>query len=404
MIAVAVTAALCLTPLFVIDDSEAAIINEGKVGLSVDVSSISDTDTDRLLTDASKQGIAYSALNAATGQDSETISNRWSLTEVSVTGMKNYRSAMGTDATGDRIENVRGMGYECTVSFTATVKAGYVGDMFAERDGVQELYKFIGYQSVPEGTKLKVEGTFTTNSYEHSTVNYFKTDGGERCISSENEERSQSSSFKGKLTCTLDPGSSVEKVRIYDVDTENKTDMKATINYDYGNVEKKDVVTDTEVFILTDIDKTMSNSKFEYVTSDGKNGGYNITMDLRSLIDAMGGVLRIAKAGDSWIDEDLPLPEYHYYGDDGGTCLFTSAGDPELRNDKSMGSFLKGLSGSKVSDSYEDVKSVADSAATSVNAGGSNGISPLLLVIIGVVIVAIVIAAVLLLKKKKTNE
>ncbi len=142
-------AALCVTPLFVIEDSEAVRIAEGKVGLSVEVGKISDTDTDRLLTDASKQGIAYSALAAATGQNSETISNRWSLTEVNVTGMKNYRSAMGTDATGDRIENVRGMGYECTVSFTATVKLGYTGNMFAERDGVQELYKFIGYESVP---------------------------------------------------------------------------------------------------------------------------------------------------------------------------------------------------------------------------------------------------------------
>ena len=146
-------------------------------------------------------------------------------------------------------------------------------------------------------------------------------------------------------------------------------------------------------------DKDVDSNKFRYKTDDSKSGGYEFSVD-RAHIDPPEDTFGVAEAEDYWIVEDQTLPEYHYYGDD-QYCMFTNVADADLRDDSRMESFLKGMSGSTVSDNYSDSKSVAKSASTAAYGDNSFGKdNTIFFVIIGVLGVAVVILALIAFKKK----
>ncbi len=397
MIAFAAVAALCITPLFIAVDTDAVIIEEGSTGLSFKVDSLTNTNTDKLFTSEDKNTIAMAALATATGQSTSNVSTYWTLSEIKVTEMKNLKTSLGTEVTGDHMEKIRGSGLECKVSFKATVKAYYNAPLFSNNDGTQTLYEFIGSRYAPSDSTLDVSGTFTLYSYQHSSTDYFKNKDNKGCLEKTIVEETRSLSFSGDLTYTVNSGGA-EKVRNYSVDAKSSFDNELTNTYDYGNTNKSDVKESTRVFIKSTYNKLQEENKFEYNTKDNTNGGYSYSFD-RKFTTHPTYITDYAE--DYLVREDEPLTEYHYYGTDGNTCLFTSA-DPELCDDSKMESFLTGLSGSTVSESYTDAKTVADSTYThlSVGSDGKNNFL-VLYIIIGVLAVVIVLLVILMLRKKK---
>ena len=398
VVIMAVTA-LCIAPLIVAVDTDAVNIEEGSTGLSVKIDSLTDTNTDKLFTAENKNTIARWALATATSQSTDNISTYWTLSEVKVTGVKNYKDAMGTKVTGDHIEQIMGGGMECTVSFKATVKAYYTGPLYNYYEGTQDLYEFLGVRLAPAGSTLDVKGTFTMDVYRYSSSDYFITSDNNGCPEKSVAEETRSSTFKGDLKYTIDPGGT-EKVREYTVDAMSASDIKSTRAYNYGNTDKEDVKENTEVFRTFTYDKYQLDNKFDYTTNDGSSGGYSYSLDEADVLTPID-TYSIGYAGDYWLSEDMPLTEYHFYGSDDETCLFTDAGDAELCDDSKMGSFLRNLSGSTVSDSYSDAKSIAESSSASISIGSDGHNDLYLYIIIGALAVVIVILAALMLRKKK---
>ena len=397
MIAMAVAAMMCAVPLFTAEGSDAVIINTGDAGVSFRTDSLTSSEVNDLFTDDEKTSWAKDALALATDQNSTAVNTRWTISDLVISSVTDYRNALGSSLTNDRTKTVRGGGMTCELSFTATVKATYTGYLYDYTDGTQDLYSYLGERVAPSGAVLKVSGTYTTETSDSETIGFFMNAEKKGCIDEDVSEHTQRSTFKGDLT--YDSGSSNTKK--YSVEAETATVTKENVSFDYGKVSKADIVKNTEVFVKTSYDTYATKTMFNYTTDEGVKGGYDVAVNVKSIISPMSNYT-VSTAEDYWIDEDQTLPEFHYYGGSGNTCLFTTAQKDSLKSDDGMRSFL--ANAGTVSESFSDVESIVDSSTASVdvNTSSDGKFIPILCVVIGVLGIAIVLLVILMVRKKKT--
>lgn len=398
MIAVMIAAAMCVVPLFVIEDSEAVTVTTGEKAVSFSAGSITDEKFDGLVTQPYKNRLVSQAISVIVPDSYE-----WSFDGTpTVKNVKDVKLALGNSVSDGLLKNVSAS--KITFDVVVTLSATSNTDLFTERDGTQDLYKELGISALSAGSKITIEGTVTLDSYEYTEISIVKNTADNYVTKEITVENSTSVSFDGKVKVV-----SLDKT--YELKAKNASGGKAKMVPDYYNADKIEDVTLTSKVLLNA--KTESGGaveqSFNYKIAD-KSGGYDDKTDTNAIMRGVGYIAGTVESVQSSMMLDAPLlfdtniePMPVYYYDPSGTwmknCFFgngmVSIADPT--NEK-VKTYLDDIG--DISDSYSDAKSNADGAYSPVSAGGSGNNNIVFYVIIGVLAVAVVALAVLMIKKK----
>ena len=399
IIAVMIAAAMCVVPLFVIEDSEAITVTTGEKAVSFSAGSITDEKFDGLVTQTYKNRLVSEAISAIVPDSYD-----WSFDGTpTVKNVKDVKLALGNSVSDGLLKNVSAS--KITFDVVVTLSAvSSKSDLFTERDGTQDLYKELGISALSAGSKITIEGTVTLDSYEYTEISIVKNTAGNYVTKELTVEHSTSESFDGKVKVV-----SLDKT--YELKTKNASGGKAKMVPDYYNADKIEDVTLTSKVLLNV--KTESGGaveqSFNYKIAD-KSGGYDDKMDTNAIMRGIGYYAGTVESVQSSMMLETPLlfdtniePMPVCYYDPLGTpmedCFFgagmVSIADPT--NEK-VKTYLDDIG--DISDSYSDAKSNADGAYSPVSAGGSGNNNIIFYVIIGVLAVAVVALAVLMIKKK----
>ena len=380
MIAVMIAAAMCVVPLFVIEDADAATITTGEYGASFEGSDIPIDKFNELLTNDYVDGLILTSVGFVPVTEAPTVTKVVSL-----------KSSVGNKNGDNSGESAMGQYAKLEVVIEGDLYLDLT--LFELEDGFQDLFKYLGNTNkIASGTHLKIEGTVEVSRSIIGSGEFYKTDAGKIAATKEVTDMSTKSFIDLKYTFKV---GGVEKV--VQLKETSISSNKATVTLDYDTDDRAKVVDGTKVFITTvNDDKAEITQDFSF---DGKSASYSH----KTVVDD-SKTFQYRDAGDVLINMDMAPSECYYYSaDDDVPTLFNPAivpaGSTTIRSNAGMKSFLEGIG--SVNDSYSNAKSIADSAASSVSGDGSGGSNNIIFyVIIGVLAVAVVALAVLMIKKK----
>ncbi len=399
MIAVMMAAAMCIVPLFVIEDSAATEIKTGDVGVSFKAGEISKENYEKLMPVESYGAFAESALTAL-GLDSDDFE----ITGIKVTKIKDVKLSLGNKVTDSKGYQTSSQAATAEIEFVATCDPswGTGCDLFAMVDGTQNLYKEIGTNKVVEGNTLTFKGTVVMEEMSSSISTIEKT-YGENVIPTAGEGKSSNYvSYKGDMTFKNATG----EYKIA-VDAESGSSYDSEIEYDFYDVKVADLKADSKVIMTTKQTGAMKTA-ISYDYKD-KKSSYESYTDAARL--GANGIYMQFVVGDIIAPATVECKPYVYYDPDAVLNPFTgdittvglfnnlTVQDDSLKDNDKMKTFLKDIG--TVGDSYSDAESVANGAYENVEESSSSGGSNIIFyVIIGVLAVAVVALAVLMIKKK----
>ncbi len=395
MIAVMIAAAMCVVPLFVIEDSDAYSVTTGETGVSAKASSMEPADFTKLMpSDYQKMVVAMGTLGAM-GLDGAYYSpDSFELKSVS-----DLKMARGTEVTADTITEINGSSMTLEVDMTVK-RTGPSTAIEFPYDGFQDLYR--AFYDMPLGHTLTFKGlTITMEEYEKE-ITTFAANSDKNFVITEFER--VSSSYM-KISCSDIEYKNADQVKKLEFTAVRSSDYDVLSKNSFYSADFKDevktenVVGTTKTIALNDYRDCAEELSIKFVY-DGKtynhsetnehyyNGMYYPDAIYESTTAGMAGAI---------MDYNISAPVYSFCGT-GSYCLFdSSVVDASVDTNEKMKNFLneKGTIG----ESYSDAKSVANSTSTSISVGGgSNNI--IFYVIIGVLAVAVVALAVLMIKKK----
>ena len=404
MIAVMIAAAMCVVPLFVIEDSEAITVTAGDKAVSFKAGSITDEKFDGLVTQDYKNQLAEKVIDSIVVKNG--YSSNWEFVgNATVKNVKDVKLSLGNSVSDSSLKNISASAIKFDLEMTIKCKST-TGILFNMSDGTQTLFKELGTNKVAQNDQLTINGTVVLEDYTYLESSIVKNTAENYVVKEMTVKNSTSVSFDGKIkVVALD--------KTYELKTKKATGAEAISTPDYYNADKIEDVTETSKVILNV--KIGSGggveTSFNYKIND-KSGGYDSIVDTRALMEMIGSggayqagtVAEIeAETGETLLYTVNLAPTPVSYYDPSGTwmedCFFSygmvSIADPT--NEK-VKTYLDDIG--DISDSYSDAKSVADGAYTSVSTGGSGNNNIVFYVIIGVLAVAVVALAVLMIKKK----
>ena len=376
MIAVMIAAAMCVVPLFVIEDADAATVETGEKGLSVEAKDVSTANFNRLVSNLMKEYMILAPLDFSVNASDVTFSE--------VTLKKGIAEKISDDSIYYNDGSYIKAKFTYQKDLTTSVQ------LFPKTAGLEDLYRYMGSNMAASGKNLKIEGTIEMGQDMNDTSDFFKTN--ENKLADDGSTMVNSSFYKASYTVTYNDGSTVKK---FDVESSGKQESTTETTVKYLIDDKKDTINATEVLIsTTTTNKTEESATYKF---DGKTGSY----EGKDVPQKVEGNFVKETAVAHLDSEDLKPQDILYYSED-GPALFTSplmVEDATLRDNAAMKTFLESIG--TVSDSYSTANSVANSGSADVSAGGSSGGSNIIFyVIIGVLAVAVVALAVLMIKKK----
>ena len=397
LIAVMIAAAMCIVPLFVIEDSAATEVKTGDIGVSFKAGEISKENFEKLMPVESYEEFATEAMGAI-----GISSTSFNITDVKVTAIKDVKTSLGSKVTDSKLYQTKGTAVKVDIEFVATYDSLLSCDLFKTVDGTQELYKEIGTNQIVSGNTLTFKGTVTMEEMSGGEQSFEKTYGENVVVTGSEGKTSAYAQYKGDVTFKNSSG----EYKIA-VDGETGRTADTTSEYDFYGVKIADLKADSKVIITNKVTGAMKTSvSYDY---KGNKSSYESYQDLSLLMG--GSTYRQTVVLDIIAPATVECEPYVYYdndatidwsGDVDTVGLFNNltVQDSELKDNDKMKEFLEKIG--SVGNSYSDADSVANGAYENViessgNGGGSNVI---FYVIIGVLAVAVVALAVLLIKKK----
>ncbi len=369
---------MCLTPLSIIDDAEAATISTGDGGASIEAEDVNMENFNRLVSDIDRDQILY-------GLDLEVET-----TDIEIKEVKSLKRSIGYKVNSGDSKYVYGDSYKLKISYEkSSLTEPYI--LFPLHDGLQSLYNYVGTNEAPIGSALKIEGDVETRTSLNVQNDFYLTD--DKNIVETDTEMERTTYVWYKLTFTYtDTVNNVTKT--FTVEKKDMTVDIITTAADLLDNNRSKLASD-DIVIVT----LYREHNLEYgadYSFDGKSASYyekhlsGVNGTFQKDTAEMLGVL---STDDVAAQKNIP-----YYSDDAEISLYSSddVRDASLKSNGAMKDFLKTIG--KVGDSYETAESIQGSSAAVI--GTVEGTSDVIFfVIIGVLAAATVAMGVLLLKK-----
>lgn len=396
MIAVMIAAAMCVVPLFVIEDSEAYVVKKDSAGVSAETGSMEPADFYKLIPEEGVKEMVFPMLLGPMIGDTAYGIDSFKLNKVT-----DLKLARGTEVTDDTQTDIDGS--TMTLNFDMTVtKMLAPASIEVPYDGFQDLYR--AFNDMPVGHKLIFKDCTITIKEYSKEVTKFAINNDKNFVFT---ERDTITSMSVKVSCNDIQYKNADDVKNLKFEYEMARDFNKCIKLSFYSADFKDevkienVVGTTNTFKLND-NRDCAQKAFIKYNYDGKDYSYSSTKDHydgTDTTDVKYDVLTASEAG-AIMTRDMAPPEYLFCGEDtpAQKCLFDSSEvDASVNTNEKMKTFLqeKGTIG----ESYSDASNVANASATSVPTG-SSGNNIVFYVIIGVLAVAVVALAVLMIKKK----
>ena len=369
---------MCLTPLSVIDDADAATVTTGKGGASIEAEDVSIENFNRLVSDIDRDRI----LN---GLDLEVET-----TDIEIKEVKSLKRSIGYRVNSGDSKYVYGDSYKLKISYEkSSLTEPYI--LFPLKDGLQSLYNYVGTNEAPIGSALKIEGDVETRTSLNVQSEFYLTD--DKNVAETGTEMERTTYVWYKLTFTYtDTVNNVTKT--FTVEKKDMTVDIITTAVDLLDNNRSKLVGDDTVIVTL-----YREHNLEYgadYSFDGKSASYyekHLSGVNGTFNKGTAETLGVLSTEDMTAKEKIP-----YYSSEAEISLYSSddVRDASLKDDGEMKSFLKTIG--KVGDSYDTAESIQGSAAAVI--GTVEGTSDVIFfVIIGVLAAATVAMGVLLLKK-----
>ena len=171
MIAVMIAAVMCAVPLFIIEDSDAAVtVTTGEKAVSFKASSITDEKFNGLVTQEYKDGLSNEVFNAIFPS-----AGSWALVDhATIKNVKNVKLALGNSVSEDGFTKVVASAIEFDVVMTAKCTNMLGTELYELRDGTQVLYKELGTNTIAYNGQVTIEGPVTIESYDYQEYSVVK--------------------------------------------------------------------------------------------------------------------------------------------------------------------------------------------------------------------------------------
>ena len=197
LIAVMIAAAMCIVPLFVIEDSAATEVKTGDIGVSFKAGEISKENYEKLMPVESYEEFATEAMGAI-----GISSTSFNITDVKVTAIKDVKTSLGSKVTDSKLYQTKGTAVKVDIEFVATYDSLLSCDLFKTVDGTQELYKEIGTNQIVSGNTLTFKGTVTMEEMSGGEQSFEKTYGENVVVTGSEGKTSAYAQYKGDVTFT----------------------------------------------------------------------------------------------------------------------------------------------------------------------------------------------------------
>ena len=369
---------MCLMPLSIMDDAEAATISTGDGGASIEAEDVGMENFNRLVSDIDRDQILY-------GLDLEVET-----TDIEIKEVKSLKRSIGYKVNSGDSKYVYGDSYKLKISYEkSSLTEPYI--LFPLEDGLQSLYNYVGTNEAPIGSALKIEGDVETRTSLNVQSEFYLTD--DKNVAETGTEMERTTYVWYKLTFTYtDTVNNVTKT--FTVEKKDMTVDIITTAVDLLDNNRSKLAADDTVIVTV-----YREHNLEYgadYSFDGKSASYyekhlsGVNGTFQKDTAEMLGVL---STDDVAAQKNIP-----YYSDDAEISLYSSddVRDASLKSNGAMKDFLKTIG--KVGDSYETAESIQGSSAAVI--GTVEGTSDVIFfVIIGVLAAATVAMGILLLKK-----
>ena len=402
MIAVMIAAAMCVVPLFVIEDADAADFETIAKGASFKAGSIDDDKFNGFVSEDYKKMLCLYALSAmGVSRTEETHFLEWEFSDITIKNVKDVKISKANEVTSTSSTEAEASAISYEIAFKAKNLLTSV-QLFPTVDGTQALYKALGDKNIlPANTVIEVNGTVSQDESIISESNFGIVDSGKYVMKSTVKKTYGSTSFDGYFILS-------EKKVTYENSQKMSYELKSSAEYDDKFAE---VTSLTKAFVITTLEQAGATQKLNYKVGDD-SGSYGIDYDKNAMQTIVAMMIipetfgyERGSAGDLGLVFDIEdvaatIVSYVLYDStDADKALFVDAMlATAYQNNDACVKFLNdnGTTGTE----YSDAKSVADSAYSTVSVGGSGGNNIIFYVIIGVLAVAVVALAVLMIKKK----
>lgn len=383
-IALIIAVAMCLTPLLVAEDSDAATMDTGESGASFTADSISDDDLNRLMTGVGKDNMAAIIHNSLFQN-----SNKFDFADIEVKNARDIEMARGMRVDEECKNTIIASKETYDISFTATASVDTELNYSNFNTYLLELYEYLGGWSAPSGSTLVFDGTITYEKCYRNELYYSANNANDYVLTKEYLLDSNKTIIDGTFKYTsAEAGSSTKE---FDIHYEGGGLFEVENLYDFGDMDIKDVIITTPTKKMLDYKTNIYHGVLEY-NADGKKDGYDYTVDQ---VDLYGTEDRYEITTPTIETGSITCDNYHYYGP--SLSLFTSVADPALANDDALKEFL-GEIGS-TSESFSDIDSIADDATSSFGSSKPNT-SFIFYILIAILGIGVIVMAALMLKKK----
>ncbi len=396
MIAVMIAAAMCVVPLFVIEDSDADI-EETSSGVSFKAGSIADSNFNAFVSADYKMTLAFDVLEVVVDSNSDS----WTITDIVIKNVKDVKMSRGNELTSRDFTSSEAW----AIKFDITFNAKYTGllpiQLFSTEDGTQALYKAFNGNTIVTDDVISVDGTYTMGESDIRTADFEKAESGKYITTETSIKAYKETAFNGSFVFK-------EKKVTLDATMEMSYEAKTVSEFD---VKVADVTSATKAFATTSIESAGVTSNVYYKVGDDsctlkREYGKDVMELLAGLMLPIGVGYQAGEAGALGLVTDeaamvLKVETYvPYDSTDESIALVT---DDMLadsyHNTDSVISFFN--DNGTYSEEYSAAESVANAEYSTVSVGGSNGGSKVIFyVIIGVLAIAVVALAVLMIKKK----
>ena len=394
MITVMIAAAMCVVPLFVIEDSEAVTVTTGEKAVSFKGESIKVEDwAATMKTDAMFEPMEF-AMYMLLGTFNFTLSDE-KITELNIVSR-----AISEKVTDSQIIEMTSQKMKFKGDVTITLDTSAPG-IYVNFDGAQDVFR--EFNNLPAGAKIVIKGLeMMTETSKKETSDYVVNEDKNLIITKKVSE----SSTKFEISFTDAEYKAAEVTKKISSSMTQVTSNKETDTYTYYTADFKEQVDAAKAVGTTKLielcDKRGSGTEYNFsVNINGKSFSHS---DKRTNYSSGGDVSTptfsnsTADAKDTFIDIDVAPDTLYVYGS-GDDSLFHASDvkEPLTMDNAKLTTALQGMG--TVSTGYGDAESIVNDSSSSVGgSGGNNNI--VFYVIIGVLAVAVVALAVLMIKKK----
>jgi hypothetical protein len=394
MIAVMIAAAMCVVPLFVIEDSEAVTVTTGEKAISFKGESIKVEDWEATMDSDSMYAPMMMVALQLFGTMDITPSDE-KITELNI-----FSRAIAEKVTDSQIIEMTSQKMKYKADMTVTLNSAAPGIQI-DNDGAQDVFR--EFNNLPAGAKVVIKGLeVMTETSMKETNDYVVNEDKNLVITKKVTE----TSTKYEISFNDAEYKAAEITKKVSFNMTTVMSVKETDTYTYYTADFKDQVDATKAVVTTKLielcDKRGSGMEGSIdVNINGKSySDSQKRTDYESGDDVSTPTFSNSTAGakGTFINVDVAPDTLYVYGN-GGNCLFHASDvkEPLTMDNAKLTKALEGMG--TVSTDYGDAESIVNDSSSSVGgSGGNNNI--VFYVIIGVLAVAVVALAVLMIKKK----